>query len=137
MTERATLHALVFAQAKRTPDAVAIDDGSKTTYRELRDQAKQVAASLRAEGVGRGDFVGICVSREAHLISILLGVLASGAAYVPLDAAYPKDRLRYMISDCGAPVVICEEKFSDLFDSKGLTVLSPEQRLRAQHGEAL
>ena len=132
MTERATLHALVFAQAKRTPDAVAIDDGSKTTYRELRDQAKQVAASLRAEGVGRGDFVGICVSREAHLISILLGVLASGAAYVPLDAAYPKDRLRYMISDCGAPVVICEEKFSDLFDSKGLTVLSPETLLRPQ-----
>ena len=118
MENASTLHGLVFDQAERTPDAIAIDDGSKTAYRELREQAEQVAASLRAYGVGRGDFVGICVGRSAELLAVVLGVLASGAAYVPLDPAYPKERLRFMTTDCSARVVICDASFANFYDSE-------------------
>jgi amino acid adenylation domain-containing protein len=140
--EASTLHGLVFDQAERTPDALAIDDGSSTTYRELREQAEQVAASLRAHGVGRGDFVGICMGRSAELLAVVLGVLASGAAYVPLDPAYPKERLRFMTTDCSARVVICDTSFAELFDSGLLnaallneakvTLLSPNDLLQPQ-----
>ena len=142
MENASTLHGLVFDQAERTPDAIAIDDGSKTAYRELREQAEQVAASLRAYGVGRGDFVGICVGRSAELLAVVLGVLASGAAYVPLDPAYPKERLRFMTTDCSARVVICDASFANFYDSElfesgllteaKLTLLSPKVLLQPQ-----
>ena len=142
MENASTLHGLVFDQAERTPDAIAIDDGSKTAYRELREQAEQVAASLRAYGVGRGDFVGICVGRSAELLAVVLGVLASGAAYVPLDPAYPKERLRFMTTDCSARVVICDTSFANFYDSElfesgllteaKLTLLSPKVLLQPQ-----
>ena len=147
MENASTLHGLVFDQAERTPDAIAIDDGSKTTYRELREQAEQVAASLRAHGVGRGDFVGICLGRNAELLAVVLGVLASGAAYVPLDPAYPKERLRFMTTDCSARVVICDKSFANFYDSElfelgllnkallneaKLTLLSPKVLLQPQ-----
>ncbi|KLR61473.1 amino acid adenylation enzyme/thioester reductase family protein [Actinobacteria bacterium IMCC26207] len=147
MENASTLHGLVFDQAERTPDALAIDDGSKTTYRELREQAEQVAASLCAHGVGRGDFVGICMGRSAELLAVVLGVLASGAAYVPLDPAYPKERLRFMTTDCSARVVICDKSFANFYDSElfesglltealldeaKLTLLSPEDLLQPQ-----
>ena len=142
MENASTLHGLVFDQAERTPDAIAIDDGSKTTYRELREQAEQVAASLRAHGVGRGDFVGICLGRNAELLAVVLGVLASGAAYVPLDPAYPKERLRFMTTDCSARVVICDKSFANFYDSElfesgllnkaTITLLSPKVLLQPQ-----
>jgi amino acid adenylation domain-containing protein len=132
-----TLHGLVFDQAERTPDAIAIDDGSNTTYRELQEHAEHVAASLRAHGVGRGDFVGICVGRRAELLAVVLGVLATGAAYVPLDPAYPKERLRFMTTDCRARVVICDASLAELFDAElfdavKITLLSPEDLLQPQ-----
>ena len=137
MENASTLHGLVFDQAERTPDAIAIDDGSNTTYRELQEHAEHVAASLRAHGVGRGDFVGICVGRRAELLAVVLGVLATGAAYVPLDPAYPKERLRFMTTDCRARVVICDASLAELFDAElfdavKITLLSPEDLLQPQ-----
>ncbi|MTA64616.1 MAG: amino acid adenylation domain-containing protein, partial [Actinobacteria bacterium] len=142
MENASTLHGLVFDQAGRTPDAIAIDDGSTTTYGELREQAERVASALRAHGVGRGDFVGICVGRSAELLAVVLGVLASGAAYVPLDPAYPKERLRFMTTDCRARVVVCDESFANFYDSElfdsallneaRITLLSPKVLLQRQ-----
>lgn len=104
-----TVHALVEAQVARTPDAVAVTDGRVSiTYRELDARAEDVAARLRALGVGRGSLVGVSTNRTAALVVGLLGVLKSGAAYVPLDPEYPAERLRFMIDDASLRTFVVE-----------------------------
>ncbi|MCM3338070.1 amino acid adenylation domain-containing protein [Paenibacillus sp. MER TA 81-3] len=94
------VHQLVQAQAVRTPDAVALISGSVSmTYRELDCQANQVAAYLRQLGAGPGKLVGLFCDRSIDLALALLGVLKAGAAYVPIDPAYPQERIAYMIHD--------------------------------------
>jgi amino acid adenylation domain-containing protein/non-ribosomal peptide synthase protein (TIGR01720 family) len=89
------------------PDAIAVRAGTTTlTYRELDERANRLARHLRDRGVGRGDRVGVCLDRDADLIPTLLGVLASGAAYLPLDPAQPAERLAHMVRDAGARVVV-------------------------------
>jgi natural product biosynthesis luciferase-like monooxygenase protein/amino acid adenylation domain-containing protein len=102
-----TVHGLFEAQARRTPDAVAIAFEDRTlTYAELDRRATQVAAYLRQQGVGRETLVGVCVERSLEMMVALLGVLKAGAAYVPLDPTYPRDRIAYMIQDSACPVVV-------------------------------
>ena len=103
------LHELIQAQADRTPDAIAARCGEVgMTYRELDRRANRLARSLRAAGVRRGDLVAICVSRSLEMLVGMLGILKAGAAYVPLDPNYPADRLRFMVEDSGARVVLTQ-----------------------------
>jgi len=102
-----TLHDLVAAQARRTPDAIALLAGSETlTYAELDRRADDLAERLRARGAGPEQIVGVRLPRGADLIVALLGVLKSGAAYLPLDPAYPEERIGLMVADAGAAVVL-------------------------------
>ncbi|WP_344317138.1 amino acid adenylation domain-containing protein [Actinoplanes couchii] len=102
-----TLPALVAAQAARTPDAVAVLAGERSlTYRELDDRAAELAARLVAQGAGPERIVGVAVPRRAELIVALLGVLKSGAAYLPLDPALPAGRLTGALDDAGVSVVV-------------------------------
>ena len=88
------VHALFEMQAQRTPDAIAVEDRCGClTYRELDHQADQLAAHLGSIGVQSGDLVGLCVERSARMVIGLLGILKSGAAYVPLDPTFPGARL--------------------------------------------
>lgn len=97
---RATLPSLVLAQATRSPSAVAVVDGTtRLTYAELVARAGRLAATLRRAGAGPETCVGVCLERNADLVVSLLGVLLSGAAYVPLDPAYPAERLAFMAGD--------------------------------------
>ena len=97
-----SLPALVADQAWRSPDRVAVECGGTTlTYAELWRSAQAIARSLRDRGIGQGDVVGICVPRGVRMLAGLLGILASGAAYLPLDAAYPEERLGFVIADAG------------------------------------
>ncbi|HEV2733901.1 MAG TPA: amino acid adenylation domain-containing protein, partial [Longimicrobiaceae bacterium] len=106
----ATLHALVEAQARRTPDAVAVAvEGETLTYAELAARADALAAALRSMGVGPESRVGVCMERSAELVVALLGVLRAGAAYVPLDPGYPAERLAYMVADAAVPVLLTQE----------------------------
>ncbi|WUB77615.1 non-ribosomal peptide synthetase [Streptomyces sp. NBC_00576] len=92
-----------------TPDRVALTDGATATvltYRELNERADRLAAGLRARGVVGGDRVGVCLERSAELVVALLAVLKSGATYVPLDPAYPADRLAHTARDAELGVVI-------------------------------
>ncbi|WP_415924137.1 amino acid adenylation domain-containing protein [Streptomyces sp. AK08-02] len=90
-----------------SPDRVALTDGpSVLTYRELGARADLLAAGLRARGVVGGDRVGVCLERSAELVVVLLAVLKAGATYVPLDPAYPADRLAYTARDAELGVVI-------------------------------
>ncbi len=104
-----TVHALIAEQAARTPDAVALvhKDGC-LTFGQLDGRANFVAHQLRAAGVGAGAIVGLCVERTAEMAIGLLGVLKAGAAYLPLDPAYPTDRLRFLLADTAARVVLTQ-----------------------------
>ncbi|MEU9886264.1 amino acid adenylation domain-containing protein [Sphaerisporangium sp. NPDC051011] len=100
-----TLTAAFEAQAARTPDATAVVyEGETLTYQELDARAEILAARLRASGAGR--IVAVAVPRSAELMVALLGVLKSGAAYLPVDLDYPADRIAYMLTDSGASTVV-------------------------------
>ncbi|MEV1002395.1 amino acid adenylation domain-containing protein [Nonomuraea sp. NPDC050202] len=101
------LHEALEAQCRRTPDRVAVVAGtSRLTYAELDRRANGIADALAARGVGRGDLAGICMDRDEWLVPALIGVLKAGAAYVPLDPAYPAERLRFMAEDAAVSAVV-------------------------------
>jgi amino acid adenylation domain-containing protein len=103
------IHALFEAQVERTPDAVAaIFGGEEITYRELNRRANQLAHHLRALGVGPDVFVGLCVERSFALLVGALGIFKAGGAYVPLDWTYPPERVRFMLEDTKAPLVVTQ-----------------------------
>ena len=109
-----TLPGLVRAQAARTPDRVAVADGTVSlTYRQVVARSGQIANLLRERGAGPGSLVGVCVDRTAGLVPVLLGVLESGAAYVPVDPWYPPERVRFMLTDSGATLVLTTEHLRD------------------------
>ncbi|MFC4857842.1 amino acid adenylation domain-containing protein [Actinophytocola glycyrrhizae] len=101
---------LVLAQARRTPDAVAVTQWDRAlSYRELAGRAAALAADLRASGAGRGRTVGVLVDRRPELVVAVLGVLLSGAAYVPLDPSSPRRRLADIAADAGVVAVVTDE----------------------------
>ncbi len=102
-----TLPAAVAAQTARTPDATAVVFADTTlTYAELDARAERLARRLRARGAGPEQFVAVAVPRSAELMVALLGVLKSGAGYLPVDLDYPADRIAYMLADSGARTVV-------------------------------
>ncbi|WP_327750271.1 condensation domain-containing protein [Streptomyces sp. NBC_00496] len=98
---------LVEAQVDRVPGAVAVRavDGV-LTFGELEVRANRLAWGLRGLGVGPGDLVGVCLPRTADLVVALLGVLKSGAGFVPVDPGYPAERVAFMLEDSGVSVVL-------------------------------
>ncbi|NNC02670.1 amino acid adenylation domain-containing protein, partial [Corallococcus exiguus] len=111
----ATLSSRFAAQVARTPDAVALVAGDgRLTYRELRARARAVAHTLRQRGVGPESVVGLCVDRSVELAVGMLGILEAGAAYLPLDPAYPAQRLAAMWEDSGAKVLVGPRRLEDV-----------------------
>jgi non-ribosomal peptide synthetase component F len=103
----ASVHELFEQQVKRTPDAVAlVCEDQQRSYDELNRAANQLARHLRNLGAGPEVLVSICLERSVDLLTGVYGILKAGAAYVPLDPAYPADRLALMLEDaqCGADV---------------------------------
>jgi arthrofactin-type cyclic lipopeptide synthetase C len=104
-----TLHGMFEAQVARTPDAMAIKAGQQhLTYAELNAQANQLAHHLRALGVQPDSRVAICVERGLEMVIGLYAILKAGAAYVPLDPAYPHERITYMLQDSAPAVVLAQ-----------------------------
>ncbi|HEU0013594.1 MAG TPA: amino acid adenylation domain-containing protein [Longimicrobium sp.] len=114
----AAIHALFAEQAARTPDAVALTfSGASLTYAELDARANAAASALRGMGVGGGTPVGVAVERSAELIVALLAVLKAGGCYVPLDAAYPAERLAFMLEDAGVAALAVGDAVPDALRS--------------------
>ncbi|MCD0485532.1 amino acid adenylation domain-containing protein [Streptacidiphilus sp. ASG 303] len=107
LLEAGTLADLFRRVAAVRGDAPAVrDDGATMSYRELDAASDRLAARLSAAGVGPGDLVGLLLERSAEIPVGILGVMKAGAAYVPLDPAYPGERLRYMVSDAGIRTLV-------------------------------
>ena len=103
----ATLPELFAAQAARTPAATAVVfEDQSLSYGELDARSSQLAHHLRAQGVGPEVVVGLCVERSLEMLVGLLGILKAGGAYLPLDPAYPPERLAFMLADARAPVLL-------------------------------
>ncbi|HEX9669920.1 MAG TPA: amino acid adenylation domain-containing protein, partial [Thermoanaerobaculia bacterium] len=115
----ATVHALFTAQARRTPDAVAVACGGETlSYAELDARAERLAARLRALGVGPEIAVGLCVERSLELAPALLGILKAGGFYVPLDPQVPRERLAFMVEEVRAAVLVTQEHLAGLLPDR-------------------
>ena len=106
-------------QAARTPHAEAlICNGDQLTYGELNRRANQLAHYLRTLGAGPEMLVGVMMERRLDLVVALLGILKAGAAYVPLDPAYPAERLRFMLDDTRAPVLLTQSTLVERLPSE-------------------
>ncbi|WP_249039727.1 non-ribosomal peptide synthetase/type I polyketide synthase [Archangium gephyra] len=120
----ACVHHLFEAQVRRTPGAPALSFGGETlTYGELNARANQVAHHLRSLGVGRESLVGICVERSVEMVVGLLGILKSGAAYVPLDPSFPAERLAYMVEHSRLSLLLAQEGTAGVLPRSGARVL--------------
>ena len=108
------IHHLFEAQVERTPDAIAlICNEESLTYQELNARANQLANHLVHAGVKAETVVGIMMKRSSDMMVSLLAVLKSGGAYLPLDPAYPSERLSFMLADAGASVLLSQTSLVD------------------------
>ncbi len=115
----------IAAVAQRDPGAVAVSGpGTTLTYRALFTRSLEHSARLRACGVQRGDLVALCLPRSANFVVGALGILLTGAAYVALDPDQPDARLRYMIEDCAASVLVAHNDIAERVQWRG-PIVSP------------
>ena len=111
------------AQAAQTPDAVAVEMGTRQlTYAELDDQSNRMAAMLAGRGVKAGMRVGVCLDRSPEMLTSVMGVLKSGAAYIPMDSNYPGERLAYMLEDSQAPLLLTQRCVVERLEQGGVTL---------------
>jgi len=112
----ACVHQLFEEQVSRTPEALAVVFGDKTiSYRELNCRANELANLLRSQGIGADSVAGLCVERSFDMVISVLAVLKAGAAYLPLDPAYPHERLQFMLEDSHATVLLTQTKLRPIF----------------------
>ena len=108
------LHKFIEDQVEKTPESTAVIFESQTlTYRQLNDRANQLAHYLRKRGAGPDVLVGVCAERSLELVIALLAILKAGAAYVPLDPEYPKERLETMVRDANPPILLTQAHLLD------------------------
>jgi amino acid adenylation domain-containing protein len=118
---RATVLGCFLEQATATPEAVAVESGeARLTYGELDSASGRLAGHLRELGVGRGDVVGLCLERSLDLIVSLLATWKAGAAYLPLDPAYPAERLAFMAADSEARLVLTAASLATILKDRHL-----------------
>jgi amino acid adenylation domain-containing protein len=116
---------LFLARAGEHPEALAVESPvGRLTYGQLLEKVSAVAASLRERGIGPGERVGLYMGSTPLLPAALLGVMAAGAAYVPLDADDPLERTTYIIEDAGIGLVLVDDERSEHLASAGIFTLA-------------
>jgi len=112
-----TVHGLFEQQAQRTPTAVALECKSHSwCYADLDERADALASEIKGLGINEPvPVVAICFDRSLAMVSTILGVLKAGAGYLPMDPAYPADRLDFMLKDSGAAIIVTESGSMDRF----------------------
>jgi amino acid adenylation domain-containing protein len=119
-----TIPGVFLEQMARTPDAPAVRfEGQTLSYRELHQRAESVAAELNSRGIRPGNLVGLHLERSLELPAALLGILMAGAAYVPLDPGYPRERIAYLVADSGVRgILTTTNKAADLAGFEGAVI---------------
>lgn len=116
-------HQLIEEQATMKPDVIAVElDGAMLTYQELDQRANRLANYLRARGANPEVIVGLFLERSADLVVGLLGILKAGAAYLPIDPAYPSERIAYMLDNSGARLLVRHSRLPDVPGSNAETI---------------
>jgi amino acid adenylation domain-containing protein len=137
VTER--IHERFERRAAERPEAPAVTFGGDTlSYGELNARANRLAHRLRALGVGPETRVGVCLERSAELVVAILAVLKAGGGYVPLDPAYPAERIAFVLEDAGAPVVVATSGVLDRlpgFGGAALRVDADAETIAAESAE--
>lgn len=113
-----TLDQLLEERAQCSPDAVAVRDfnpGVQMTYRRLKEVSQHIARMLGENSIAAGDIVAIMTDRSAMMIAAIYGILRIGAAYLPIDPDYPKDRIDYILKDSNARLLIDDSFLNSLF----------------------
>nr|UXB95126.1 non ribosomal peptide synthetase [Pseudomonas syringae] len=127
--QQQTIHGLFEAQVERTPQAIAVVHGERRlTYRELNEQANRLAHALCKQGVQPDSRVGICVERGPEMVVGLLAILKAGGGYVPLDPAYPAERIAYMLQDSAPAAVLAQTATQSLLADVSAPVINLDQR---------
>jgi amino acid adenylation domain-containing protein len=123
-----SIHRIFEKQAERTPELRAVvSQGSALSYQELNQRANQLAHYLRKQGVRREDRVGIFMKRDVEMVVGLLAILKAGGAYVGLDTTYPEERLRYMVADAEARVVLTQQNLAERLSGSGAQLICLDQ----------
>jgi amino acid adenylation domain-containing protein len=132
--ETACVHDLIAAQARRTPDRVAVEfQDQRLTYAELDERSSRLASYLRHLGVTVESTVGVCLERSIGMMVAVLAVMKAGGAYVPLDPGFPPQRLAYMLEDSGAAVLLTEHDQLTRFSAYPGMVVAIDESAAAIH----
>ena len=120
-----TVHELIEKQALKAPDDIALIYGEKkVTYGELNQRTANLARILREKGVGRDSIVGVMTSRSIEMMIAIVGVLKAGGAYLPIDPMYPAERIKYMLEDSGAGVLLVDNKQAAAGNESSLEIIN-------------
>ena len=136
-----TITQLFEEQAAKSPSGVALrQDGDELSFGELNRRANRIARWLQQQGACPGSLVGVAMERSLDTVVALLAILKAGAAYVPLDPAYPRDRLQFMLSDSATGLVFTRQAHKDQLQREGTRVLcvdSDDKEIAAQSDQDL
>ena len=112
------VHQLFETQVERTPAQTALVYTNRTlSYAELNTRANRLAHALIAAGAGPDRMIGLCLERSEDLVIAALAIQKAGAGYLPLDPAYPQDRIAFMVEDSGADIIVCQQSTADRLSS--------------------
>jgi hydantoinase/carbamoylase family amidase len=124
------VHELIEEQVQRTPDALAVTDGVvELSYAELNRRANRLARLLVAEGAAPEKVLAVMAERNAEMVVLLLAILKSGAAYLPLEPQYPAERLRHLLTDSGTAFVLTQPTLAARVPDGPWTVLDSAEVL--------
>ena len=126
------LHELLAQTAAKFPEKIALVFQQQTlTYWHLHETANLLATYLIEKGIQKGDIVGVALDRSPEMLIALMAILKAGAAYLPLDPAYPHDRIAYMLTDSSARMVVTSQKYAGRLDVPVLEVVVEKALIEA------
>ncbi|WP_026475839.1 non-ribosomal peptide synthetase [Alkaliphilus transvaalensis] len=125
-----TINQLFEEQVEKTPNDIAVEYNDQSlTYKELNEKSNQLAQFLRKKGVRPDNIVGLMVEPSLEMMVGILGILKSGAAYLPINLEYPSDRISYMLTDCQVEILLIQENLNVEIDFKGEVVNLKDTKL--------
>lgn len=134
---REPVHRLFEKQACDNPGRIAVlSGGRELTYGELNERANRIASELRSRGAATGDHVAILMERDEHLVAAILGVLKSGAAYVPIDIGYAQERIAQILEDSGAKLLLAEPDAAERYGYLGKHVNPVKQFFQGEESHS-